>query len=270
MSTIEINGADLYYESTGRGPALLFVHGLCGDADSWVDQAERFSDRYRCVRYDRRGHTRSGRGSAPVSWALHAADAVALVEALDLAPCLLVGSSSGAAIALDVALRHGDLLRGCVVSEPPLWSLAPAAGEAFLAELTPVVDDAIAVAGPRGVVDAFFSVVCPGLWATIDETRKDNYRDNADIGLADLRSPPFVVTREDLSSTDLPTLVISGDASHRSFGYVTEVLAALPEARFVQLEDCGHVTYAERPEEFASAVAGFAAEIDRAEATAAR
>ena len=45
-----------------------------------------------------------------------------------------------------------------------------------------------------------------------------------------------------------------------------EELAALPDARFVELEDCGHVTYAERPEEFASAVAAFAAEIDLATA----
>ena len=67
----------------------------------------------------------------------HADDAAALIEALGLAPCLIVGSSGGAAIAVDVALRHGHLLRGAVLSEPPLFSLDPDAGQALMGELRP-------------------------------------------------------------------------------------------------------------------------------------
>ena len=112
MPTIDVNDTTLYYERTGQGPAMLFVHGMCGDAEVGADQARRFSNDYTCVRYDRRGHTRSGRGDAPISDALHAADAAALIGALDLAPCLSVGSSGGAAIGVEVAMRHGHLLRG--------------------------------------------------------------------------------------------------------------------------------------------------------------
>ena len=39
MPTIDINDTTLYYERTGHGPAMLFVHGMCGDADVWADQA---------------------------------------------------------------------------------------------------------------------------------------------------------------------------------------------------------------------------------------
>ena len=125
MPTIDVNGVALYYERTGEGPALLFVHGMCGDADTFADQARRFSDRYTCVCYDRRGHTRSSRGDAQVTAALHADDTAALIEALALAPCLIVGSSGGAAIAVDVARRYGHLLRGAVFSEPPLSAVRP-------------------------------------------------------------------------------------------------------------------------------------------------
>src|SRR5688500_7406422 len=96
MTTIDINDTTIYYERTGVGPAMLFVHGMCGDAEVWADQARRFSDRYTCVRYDRRGHSRSARGDATISDAVHADDTAALIEALGLAPCLLVGSSGGA------------------------------------------------------------------------------------------------------------------------------------------------------------------------------
>ena len=64
MSLIDVNDTTIYYERIGQGPSMLFVHGMCGHADVWADQAVRLSDRYACVRYDRRGHTRSGRGNA--------------------------------------------------------------------------------------------------------------------------------------------------------------------------------------------------------------
>lgn len=62
----------------------------------------------------------------------------------------------------------------------------------------------------------------------------------------------------------VPALVLSGSASHPSFRSVAHHLATtLADARFVDLEGSGHVTYAERPDEFENAVRVFAAELDR-------
>lgn len=264
MPAIDVNGTTLHYESAGRGPAVLFVHGMCGDANVWADQAQRLADRYTVVRYDRRGHTRSARGDAPVSSTLHAEDAAALIEALDLAPCLLVGSSGGAAIAVEVALRHGHLLRGAVFSEPPLFSLDPDGGEFARHEIVPRVEEAASTGGPAAAVDAFFPLVCPGLWSRLDEDRKDRYRANGDIGLADLRGPSLQVAPVDLAGLHLPALVVAGEISHSSMRAIARRLAAaLPDARFVELAGSGHVTYAERPDDFADALAVFAAEVDR-------
>jgi pimeloyl-ACP methyl ester carboxylesterase len=263
VPTIDINDTTLYYERTGQGPAMLFVHGMCGDAEVWADQARRFSDRFTCVRYDRRGHNRSARGTSTISAALHADDAAALIEALELGPCLLVGSSGGAAIGVEVALRHGHLLGGAVFSEPPLFSLDPAAAQVARRDLAPLVEQAIATGDRRAFVDAFFALMCPGLWSIIDETRKDRYRANADIGLADLRSPSLDFAPADQSADTVPALIIAGTTSHSSLMSVARGLAAaLPDARFVELEGSGHVTYAERPDDFANAVSVFAAELD--------
>ncbi|MGH9181325.1 MAG: alpha/beta fold hydrolase, partial [Acidimicrobiales bacterium] len=252
MPTIDINDTTLYYERAGQGPAMLFVHGMCGDAEVWADQARRFADRYTCVRYDRRGHSRSRRGDATITDAIHADDAAALIESLGLAPCLLVGSSGGAAIAVEVALRCGHLLRGAVFSEPPLFCLDREAGQALMEELVPRLEEATAAGGPRAAVDAFFSLLCPGLWAILDETRKDCYRANSDVGLTDLQSPSLDVAADDLAAVTIPALVLAGDTSHPSLRSVAHRLAeALPDARFVELDDCGHVTYAEQPDAFA-------------------
>ena len=263
MPMIDINDTTLYYERAGTGPAILFVHGMCGDANVWAEQAHRLEDRYTCVRYDRRGHSRSSRGTATISDALHADDAAALIETLGLTPCLIIGSSAGAAIGVEVALRHGNLLRGAVFSEPPLFCLDRDAGQEFISELVPRLEAATAGGGPRGAVDAFFSLVCPGLWAILDEDRKNRYRDNADIGFTDVRSPSLDVSAADLAALTMPVLVLAGDRSHPSLRSVTHRLsAAVPDARFVELADCGHVTYAEQPNAFAGAVSAFATELD--------
>ena len=264
MPEFQVDDTTIHFERVGRGPAMLFVHGMCGDADVWADQVRRFASDYTCVSYDRRGHSRSSRGRAQITTSQHADDAAALIDVLDLAPCLVVASSGGAAIAVDLARRHGGLLRGVVLSEPPLFSLDPHAGRAALSEIVAVVDAALATGGPRAAIDAFFARVCPGLWSSLGEERKDRYRANAEIGLADLQSPPFRPSAADLASIAVPALVLAGSTSHPAFRSVARrLVAALPDARFLEIEGSGHVTYAERPDDFAVAVSAFAGELDR-------
>jgi pimeloyl-ACP methyl ester carboxylesterase len=86
MPTINANGVKLYYEESGAGPAMLFIHGMAGFAGVWSDQMARLGDTFRCVAYDRRGHTRSERGNITQETVeLHADDAAALIHELGLA-----------------------------------------------------------------------------------------------------------------------------------------------------------------------------------------
>ena len=261
MPTVSLNGADVYYQERGEGPPALFVHGMCGDADVWEDQVDRLAGRFRCVAYDRRGHGRSSLGAVQQrTVGLHGDDAAALVRALGLAPCLLVGSSSGARVGLDVVRRYPELLGGAVLSEPPLFALDPAGGAALQAELRPALQRALDAGGPRAAVDAFFQFMCPGLWGALDEARRERYRANAGELLPDLQQPPYQVTPDDLARVHVPCLVVRGDHSHPVLMRVADQLAAgLPGATKAVLRGSGHVTYAEQPAAFAAAVLTFAA-----------
>lgn len=262
MPTIPVLDTTIYYEQAGQGPALLFIHGMCGDAKVWAGQVERLAGRFNCVTYDRRGHTRSGLGAEPESVAAHAADAAALIEALGLARPVLVGSSGGARIAVELARTRPGLFAGAVFSEPPIFSLDPAAGQAFMTEVAAAVRPAAETGGPPAAVDAFFPLVCPGLWSRLDETAKDRYRANGPMMLAEFTSPPYQLGLQDVTGIALPCLVIAGTESHPALRAIAAALArALPDARFIELAGSGHVTYAERPDEFARAVAAFAAEV---------
>ncbi len=260
MPTVQVNGTELYYEEAGSGPALLFIHGMCGNAGVWQDQMERLAPYFRCVAYDRRGHSRSPLGQIDQRTVeLHADDAAALIQALDLAPCLLVGSSGGARIGLDVVRRYPHLLAGAVLSEPPALALDPEGAQRFVSEIKPLVEQAVASGGPRAAVDAFFDYVCPGLWQTIDDARREPYRANALELFGDLQMPPYRVTADDLRQITVPTLVIRGDISHPVLRTIAGVIATnVHGAKLVELATSGHVTYAEQPAAFARAVLDFA------------
>ena len=69
-------------------------------------------------------------------------------------------------------------------------------------------------------------------------------------------------SRNGLAGPSLPCLVVAGTDSHPTLRAIAATLVrSLPDARFVELDGSGHVTYAEQPDVFARAVAAFATEI---------
>ena len=121
MSRIKINGTNLYYESHGSGPALLFLHGWGTSGRVWGAQQVEFVDRWRVVTVDWRGCGRSD--STPVANDLPGAmaDIEALIAALDLGRPVLIGSSLGAVFAVEVALRSPHLTSGVVAVDGPAY-----------------------------------------------------------------------------------------------------------------------------------------------------
>jgi len=113
-----VNGTRLYAEVRGSGPVVLLIHAGAEDAEGWRPIAERLTG-FTVVTYDRRGTLRSGRDDWPGGGsAQHADDAAELLEALGLDDALVLGYSSSGNIALQVALRHAELVRRALVYEP--------------------------------------------------------------------------------------------------------------------------------------------------------
>jgi 3-oxoadipate enol-lactonase len=264
MPTVTVNGTTLYYDEAGTGQSLLFIHGMCGDASVWADQMRRLAPHFRCIGYDRRGHSHSPLGQiAQHTVEVHADDAAQLIIELGLAPCLVVGSSGGARIALDLIRRYPRLVKGAVLSEPPAMALAPDNGKEFMEQVKPAVEAAVAEGGPRAAVDAFFEIVCPGLWRALDEVQRNiPYRANAPELFGDLTMPQYQITSIDLAEIRVPSLIVRGSESHPMFRAIAATLAEhIPHAKLLELQGSGHVTYAERPVEFAIAVESFASSL---------
>jgi pimeloyl-ACP methyl ester carboxylesterase len=232
---------------------------MCGRGAVWSGQVERLSGEFMCVTYDRRGHGSSGDAEVAHSVPLHGDDFAALVSALGLPPVIYVGSSGGARIGVDVVLRHSEMLAGAVLSEPPIFSLNPEQAKDFMGRVVPAVQPHLDAGDLRQAVDAFFEIVCPGLWRQLDEPAKEPYRQSGPMLVADLSQPPFVVTPDDLAEVRLPVLGIVGlDSDPFLQGTPRVIAASVPSADLVEFPNCGHVTYAEQPDSFADAVRGLA------------
>ncbi len=264
-SRVPVRDATLHVERTGAGPALVFVHGMMGDARGWQGQVDRLADDFTCIAYDRRGHSRSTAGTRDQSPMTHADDLAALVEGLGVGGCLLVGSSGGAAVGVEVLRRHPGLVAGAVLSEPPLLGLDPEAGGRVVADIRAAAGPALERGDLGAAADAFMGVMCPRMWERLPEERRAHFRANAGLLLPTLQAPSNPLGEADLARVTTPVWVVTGALSHPGARRISRRLAeALARAELVELPASGHVTYAEQPDAFAAVVRTAAGTLARA------
>lgn len=134
---IRTDGASLYYERRGSGPALLLISGGGGDAGYYSEVAEQLADAYTVLTYDRRGNSRSmvDDPAAPLRMAEQSADALAVLAHHDVASALVFGGSGGALIGLDLAAQHGVAVEGLIGHEPPVLALLSDVDRALFDEI---------------------------------------------------------------------------------------------------------------------------------------
>jgi pimeloyl-ACP methyl ester carboxylesterase len=125
--TLKVPGATLYCEVRGSGPALLMIPGGPADAGAFAGLAGLLADRYTIVAYDPRGNSRSSLDGPSEDWRadVQSDDAARLLAAVGTAPAYVLGSSGGAQIGLDLAIRHPEQVHTLVAHEPPAVELLP-------------------------------------------------------------------------------------------------------------------------------------------------
>ena len=125
---LDVDGAQLYYEVRGAGPAVLLIATGNGDATPFGPMADELAAHYTVISYDRRGFSRSPL-TRPLAdehrLAADVDDAQRLLEHLSQGPCHVLGTCSGAIVAVALAEHCLDRIRTIVIHEPPLVSVLP-------------------------------------------------------------------------------------------------------------------------------------------------
>jgi 3-oxoadipate enol-lactonase len=108
VKTIPVNGIDIRYDIAGDGPWLILAHSLATDLTLWDDQMAALTPHFRVLRFDSRGHGASSAPELPYDFAMLSADALGLMDALDVAKAHFLGISMGGMIAQHLALAAPD------------------------------------------------------------------------------------------------------------------------------------------------------------------
>lgn len=106
----------LYYQEQGEGEVLFLLHGNGEDGTYFANQISFFSDRYRVIAVDTRGHGKSPRGTAPFTMEQFAMDLHSLMEKLQIQRGIILGFSDGANIAMKFALKYPNQVKALILN----------------------------------------------------------------------------------------------------------------------------------------------------------
>ncbi|NOY98191.1 MAG: alpha/beta fold hydrolase [Chloroflexi bacterium] len=260
MPTIHVSGLDTYYEISGQGQALVFIHGLGSSSRDWAFQAEFFSKHFRVLAYDVRGHGQTGKAKGPYSVPMFATDLAELLKALGIEKAHLVGLSMGGWIAFQFAVDYPEMVRSLTIVNS--W-----------ADMRPKNFRDRVMLFRRNVIFRFFSmrkigeILSEGLFvkpeqAALRETFVESWAKNHKPSyMAAMRAGTSWSVADRLDRITHPTLVISADEDYTPVEAKQAYVEKLPDARLVVIDDSRHATPVERPDEFNRVLFDFLREI---------
>ncbi len=110
MPHADADGVKLYFEETGTGHPIVFVHEFASDCREWEQQVRYFSRNYRCITYNARGYPPSDvpGDASQYGYAFAADDIAHIMAAAGIGKAHIVGLSMGGYAALMFGLRHPE------------------------------------------------------------------------------------------------------------------------------------------------------------------
>jgi pimeloyl-ACP methyl ester carboxylesterase len=267
MERATVGDVELEYELGGSGePVLLIPPGPVAGAFLPLLSEPALVDRYRLIRYHRRGQAGSTPAAAPVSFADHASDAASLLDHLGVRRAHVAGHSFGGDIALQLALDHPEVVQTLALLEP--WTFAVPSAEAFLKQAEPVLQ-AYGAGDREGAMAGFLSFVSGLDWETCRAVIDERIPGGADRALveadfsfgSDLPAlNAWTFGPEQATSISQPVLSVLGAESGRLFVEIGELLRSwFPQTDELTVEGAGHLLQMQCPEPVAEGLAEFLA-----------
>ena len=251
-----IDDRKLAWREAGKGPALVFIHGMGGNSRNWETQYAQFSDRYRVIGWDAPGYGESdGWPTDEPRVADYTAKLAALLNSVGVDRAHLVGHSFGATLIPAFRKDYPDRVASMVLAQPVIGS-GPlgedkqaeiiAAREKLLSDLG-VEAYALDHAPKSCAATADAATVRKGIEVT-SWARPRGY-------LAQWRAMARANIMQEIPDDPGPTTVVAGSADKTaSQDVVRRIADALTGAELVELTDVGHMIYIEHPERFNGAL----------------
>jgi esterase len=238
-----VNGVRLYYEEQGSGQPILCIHGAASSASVWSGAFESLARHGRVIAYDRRGCTRSERPRPYDTTTVEeqTEDAAALLRALGVESAVVIGRSYGGGVALDLALRHPDLVRAVVSLEAIPRGLDREVDD-YLDRLIAQVIEVAERSGPGAAAEALCrTVLGDDVWDGLPGEWRQIFIDNGQAAVAECRGGELEIEHHQLAGIARPILLVTGEDSPPAFRRVARLMAeGIPGARLATVAG-GHL-----------------------------
>jgi pimeloyl-ACP methyl ester carboxylesterase len=266
------DGVRLYYEETGTGTPLVFVHEFAGDYRAYETQMRFFSRRYRCIAYNARGYPPS---DVPEDWTRYSQDRArddirSVLDALKLPKAHIVGISMGGFATLHFGLHYPDRALSLVVAGCG-YGAAPDKRQQF-AEETARTAAQIAEKGMPEVAKSYGAGPTRVQYANKDPRGYAEFMqqlsEHSTLGAANTmrgvqgRRPSLWDLVDGMKKLEVPTLVATGDEDEPCLEPSLLMKRAIPMAALAVFPNTGHALNIEEPDLFNRALADFLHQVE--------
>ena len=272
MPYVVSRGVKLYYEESGSGTPILFLHEFAGDYRSWHDLVRYFSRGYRCITTSARGYPPSDvpPSDADYGQAVANQDAVAVLDHLGIGKAHVIGHSMGAYTTLQLCIHAANRLISAVPAAAGSGSYMPTR-PAFLAETkaTSEVMERATRLDAEGMGESAtriqLKVKDPIGWKVMI----DHLGSHPPAGSARVlrnvqgKRPSLYELEAELRRVETPVLLLVGDEDEPCLDVNLFMKRIMPSVQLGMLPGCGHVITLEEPALMNTLIERFLASVDR-------
>jgi 3-oxoadipate enol-lactonase len=251
----------LAFTDEGAGPVVVLLHGFPLNRSMWSGQIGELGRSFRVIAPDLRGHGESPAPDAVYSMELMAEDVVELLDGLAITePVVVGGLSMGGYVALALAVKHPERIRGLILADTRAAADSPEAARGREETAQAVLRDGHPGAVVESMIPKLFAgSTIQGRPEVVAPMRAAMEATSASGVAGALRGMAVRPDRRDaLKSIAAPTLVAVGEQDAISPPDEARAIAeALPNARLAVIPGAGHLSPCENPEAFNAAVLDF-------------
>lgn len=263
---LDVGGIKLWYQDCGsqNKPSVVLLHDGLVHSIAWDGVWVPLCAKYHVVRYDRRGYGRSDPIKAPF---VPVDDLQKIMNQVHMDRAIVVGNSSGGALALDFAIVHPEMVDALFLIGPVIHGMASSDyfNERGAKNSEPLNHNDTRSAAENWSKDRFLIAgEDPQARKLLYDALAQNPQNLKVSGAMEIHPDPPTVAR--LSEIKVPTLVLVGDSDIADvFAYSGAIEAALPLSSFEVWKDTGHLIQLQYPKKLVDRFDEFVSLADRRE-----
>lgn len=256
MTYCSVNNIKLCYQDIGSGDTMVFLHGLGSNSTDWQPQIEFFSQNYRIIAIDCRGHGHSDKPDGKYTIPLFSSDVVQLLKLLEIDSFHLIGFSMGGMMAFQIAVDNPKIIKSLtIINSAPavpyntfsmkmtVWSRVALIKLMGLEKLSKVIGKKLFPSDNQEHLKDKFS-------ASMQMLTKSSYTRS-------LMSFLGWDVSDKLSLLKMPVLVVAAEHDYTPVEIKTAYCREISNANLVVIADSYHATPMDQPDTLNSHIASF-------------